>query len=130
MNLGMTLYIKNTLEAVDFYQKAFGMTLGYNEKFPNGTYMHAELQKDGKTIFAVSETKNDELITIMHELAKKKVPPTTSCGINFDTEEAIKVAFDMLAKEGIVYRPIGELPWSPCSADVLDKFGVYWYIYM
>lgn len=130
MNLGMTLYIKNTLEAVDFYQKAFGMTLGYNEKFPNGTYMHAELQKDGKTIFAVSETENDELVTIMHELAKKKVPPTTSCGINFDTEEAIKVAFDMLAKEGIVYRPIGELSWSPCSADVLDKFGVYWYIYM
>ncbi len=27
MNLGMTLYIKNTVEAVAFYQKAFGLSL-------------------------------------------------------------------------------------------------------
>ena len=33
-----------------------------------------------------------------------------------------------LAKDGTILREIGELPWSPCSADVLDKYGVYWYI--
>ncbi len=31
MTLGATLYIKNTKEAVVFYQKAFGMTLGTYE---------------------------------------------------------------------------------------------------
>lgn len=45
MQTGMTLYINHTLAAVEFYQEAFGLSLGYNEKFPNGTYMHAELQK-------------------------------------------------------------------------------------
>ena len=50
MTLGATLYIKDTKEAVVFYQEAFGMTLGYNVKNPDGTYMHAELQKDGQTI--------------------------------------------------------------------------------
>lgn len=64
MTLGATLYIKNTNEAVVFYQEAFGMTLGYNEKFSDGTYMHAELQKDGKTIFAVSEHNNEKVLPI------------------------------------------------------------------
>lgn len=40
MKLGATLYIKNTVEAVEFYKEAFGMTLGYNERFPDGTFMH------------------------------------------------------------------------------------------
>ncbi|MBQ8596351.1 MAG: VOC family protein [Lachnospiraceae bacterium] len=130
MQLGMTLYIQNTVEAVEFYKEAFGLTLGYNEKFPDGTYMHAELQKDGNTVFALSENKNRELVEVMHELAKTEISPTTSCGINFDTEDAINKAYDMLSKEGTVRRPLGALPWSVCSADVLDKYGVYWYIYM
>lgn len=41
MKLGATLYIKNTVEAVEFYKEAFGMTLGYNERFLDGTFMHA-----------------------------------------------------------------------------------------
>ena len=52
MQTGMTLYINHTLEAVEFYQEAFGLSLGYNEKFPDGTYMHAELQKNGVNVFA------------------------------------------------------------------------------
>lgn len=128
MNLGATLYIKNTIEAVEFYKEAFGMTLGYNEKFPDGTYLHAELQKNGQTIFAVSEHKNDELIAAMHRLASEKLWPTMSYGINFDTEEEVRKAYEALSKEGTILRPIGSLPWSACSADVLDKYGVYWYI--
>lgn len=130
MRLGMTLYIENTLEAVEFYQKAFGMTLGYNEKFPDGTYMHAELQKDGKSIFAVCETKRGEVAAALHELAGRELFPTTNCGIDFKTEEEVETAYNMLKEEGIVRRPLGPLPWNPYSADVLDKYGVYWYIHV
>lgn len=130
MTLGATLYIKNTKEAVVFYQEAFGMTLGYYEKFPDGTYMHAELQKDGITIFAVSEHNNEKLVADLHMQVTNKISPTVSLGIGFATEDEVKKAYDFLMKEGTVYREIGELPWSKCSADVLDKFGVYWYIYM
>lgn len=130
MELGITLYIKNTVEAVEFYKAAFGMTLGYNEKFPDGTYMHAELQKDGKTIVAVSESPNEEFVKTMQACAKKDIFPTVSCGISFDTEEEVHRAYNMLKEEGIVRRPLGPLPWSVCSADVLDKYGVYWYIYV
>lgn len=130
MKLGATLYIKNTPEAVKFYMEAFGMTLGYNEKFPDHTYMHAELQRDGQTVFAVSEHKNDDLVADMHKSASEKLMPTTSLGIGFVTEDEVKKAYEMLRQEGTVLRPIGELPWSKCSADVLDRYGVCWYLYL
>lgn len=130
MELGATLYIKNTNEAAEFYQEAFGMTLGYNVKFPDGTYMHAELQKDGKTIFAISERNNEKLVSDMHMQVANKRSPITSLGINFAGESEVKKAYEFLMREGVAFREIGELPWSKCSADVLDKYGVYWYIYM
>lgn len=130
MQIGMTLYISNTLEAVSFYQEVFGLSLGYNEKFPDGTYMHAELQKDDVTVFAVSESKNIELVSMMHELAKNEISPTTSIGVKFDAKDKIERAYNMLIIDGTIRRPLGPLPWSVCSADVLDKYGVYWYIYM
>lgn len=130
MKLGATLYIKNTNEAVVFYQEAFGLTLGYNEKFPDGTYMHAELQKDGETIFAISEHNNEKWVSDMRIQVANKLSPVISLGINFTTESKVKKAYEFLMREGIAYREIGELPWSKCSAAVLDKYGVYWYIYI
>lgn len=126
----MTLYIKNTLEAVEFYSQAFGLSIGYNEKHPDGTYMHAELQKDGVFKFAVSEHNNTELVSALHEFAQKRIFPTTNCGFKFDSEDKLRAAYDMLAAEGVVCRSLEPLPWSPLSADVLDKYGVYWYIHM
>ena len=65
MKLGATLYIKNTIEAVALYTEAFGLNLGYHEKFPDGTFMHASLLKNGQEIFAVSESHNDNFVNIM-----------------------------------------------------------------
>ena len=38
MRLGATLYIRNTAEAVGFYQEAFGLMLGYHEKYEDGSF--------------------------------------------------------------------------------------------
>jgi PhnB protein len=124
MTLGATLYISNSTEAVTFYQEAFGLTLGYNEKNPDGSYLHAALYKDGTEIFAVSESCNKEFVETMLNTSW----PTMSYGINFDSEEEIRKAYAFLADGGHVLRPLGPLPWSPCSADVVDKYGIYWYI--
>ena len=125
MELGATLYIRNTNEAVAFYQDAFGMTLGYSKKFPDGTYLHAELQKDGKTIFAVSEHDNEKLVSHMRMQVMGRICPTTSLGIGFSTEGEVRKAYECLLKEGVVFREIGELPWSKCSADILDKYDIH-----
>lgn len=128
MKLGATLYIKNTVEAVEFYKEAFGMTLGYNEKFPDGTFIHAVLLRDGHEVFAVSESQNDAFVKVMLTSSLKESRPTMSYGINFDNEDEVRKAYSMLAEGGKVLFPLGSLPWSSCCAEVIDKYGVYWYI--
>ncbi len=128
MKLGATVYIQNTLEAVPFYLKAFGLTLGYHETFPDGTYMHAALMKDGDEIFCVSESKNEAFVEIMLRSSLAKSRPTMSYGLNFANAGEVNKAYDLLRKEGTVMLPIGSLPWSACCAEVVDKYGVYWYI--
>lgn len=128
MKLGATLYIKGTIEAVEFYKEAFGMTLGYNEKFSDGTFMHAALLKDGEEIFAVSESQNDAFVDVMLSASLKEARPTMSYGINFENEEDVKKAYSILSVGGNVLFSLGALPWSSCCAEVVDKFGVYWYI--
>lgn len=126
MDLGATLYVKHNAEAVEFYCDAFGMTLGYNARNDDGTFLHAELLKGEKSIFAVSENNDDEIRRSM--LASER--PTMSYGINFDSDDELKHAYKNLAEGGHVLREMGSLSWSPCSADVVDKYGVYWYIYV
>jgi PhnB protein len=130
MKLGATLYIKNTMEAAEFYKEAFGLTLGYNEKNQAGNFMHATLLRDGQEIFSISESQNDPLVNIMLTATLEESRPTMSYGINFDNEEEIKKAYSMLEMDGRVLLPLGSLPWSACCAEVVDKYGVYWYIFL
>jgi len=62
------------------------------------------------------------------EAASDKVVPIASHGIDFDTEEELKKAYELLIEEGVVIRPLGKLPWDTLSADIVDKFGVCWYL--
>jgi len=128
MKLGATLYIKNSVEAVEFYKKAFGLTLGYNEKNPDGTFLHAALLKDGEEIFAMSESVNDRFIEMMLKSDLKQSRPTMSYSLNFNNEEEVKQAYALLIEGGTILFPLGKLPWSDCAAEVVDQFGVYWYI--
>jgi uncharacterized glyoxalase superfamily protein PhnB len=126
MTLGATLYLVDSIEAVRFYCESFGMTVGYNARHDDGSYLHAELLKDGASIFAVSES-DDEASKGAMMRAKQ---PTMSLGINLNDDGELRHAYDALKEDGHVLRPIGSLPWSPLSADVVDKFGVCWYLYV
>lgn len=126
MDLGATLYVKNSAEAVEFYIEAFRMTLGYNVKNSDGSFLHAELLKGEQSIFAVSENNDEEIVRSM--LASKQ--PTMSYGINLDNDDELHHAYKILVDGGHILRELGSLPWSPCSADIVDKYGVCWYIYV
>ncbi len=126
MNLGATLYVKNSVEAVDFYIEAFGMTLGYNARNSDGSFLHAELLRGEQSIFAVSENDDEEIVKSM--LASQR--PTMSYGINLDNDGELEHAYKTLVEGGHILRELGSLPWSPSSADIVDKYGVCWYIYV
>jgi len=129
LKLGATLYIQNTLEAVPFYMDAFGLTLGYHEFFPDGTYLHAALLKDGQEVFAVSESQNDAMVSLMLAANQTDARPTMSYGIDFATKAEIDHAYALLTQGGAILHAIGPLPWCDYCADVVDKYGVYWYLY-
>jgi uncharacterized glyoxalase superfamily protein PhnB len=126
MTLGSTVYVRNSLQAVAVYCDALGLTLGYSQKHDDGTYLHAELEKDGKTIFAVSESGDEGIAAAM----LKARQPTISLGVDLANNEELTRAFHLLSEGGHVLRPLGELPWSPLSADLVDRFGVCWYLFV
>ncbi len=128
MKLGATLYIRNTAEAVDFYREAFGLSLGYHEKNADGSYLHASLEKDGQEVFAVSECENEPFVRMMLSSDLKTARPTMSYGLTFDTADGVRKAFSALSASGTVMLPLGKLPWSDCCAEVVDRYGVYWYL--
>lgn len=127
MKIALQAYIKGSVEAIEFYQKAFGATLGYNVRNDDGSYMHAELYLDGQLLLALSEAKSD----VGNENMKRYSPtdyPTMNFSVNLENEEAVKKAYDILIEGGNILLPLGPLPWSTCCANVVDRFGVFWYI--
>ena len=49
-------------------------------------------------------------------------------GVEFDSREKLERAFSMLSEGGRVDTGIRELPWSPCAATVIDRYGVRWFL--
>lgn len=130
MKLGATLYITDTPGAAALYQRAFGLSLGYTAMNPDGTYLHASLCRDGQEIFAISESANPALLALMRRADLHTNRPTTNLGLGFPTEEEVIRAFTLLAAEGVVTLPLQPLPWCPLAAEVVDKYGVYWYLHL
>lgn len=114
---GVGLQVKGSIEAVEMYKKAFGLELGYHVLNKDGTFFHSELYKEGKEELDVVESNIDPVME----------NPVQLC-FTFSEEEELLNAFHILSEKGRVLMEVCELPWSPCAAEVIDKFGVRWYL--
>ncbi len=116
----MQLYIKNSKEAVPFYEKAFGVTVTGGYKSQDGSYIHAELNLFGQTL-ALSET-----------LAENSISGNTMqfC-LHFAEHEAtiIKDAYSILREGAEIKHPLGPCFFSPYMFELTDKFGVNWCLF-
>lgn len=79
------VYVKNSLEAAEFYCKAFGAEI--TRAFPNadGTaYEHCELSVNGEGFLALAEAANPCDVAFLHKMkwaAKRRCSmPLTCCG--------------------------------------------------
>jgi uncharacterized glyoxalase superfamily protein PhnB len=129
MKIGLQVYVQGTREAVPFYQKAFGATLGYNVKNPDGTYMHAELMMEGTLLLALSESGSSTGAENMKRYSSTDYP-TMNFSVKLDSAEDVKRTYEILSEGGNILLPLGPLPWSACCTNVVDRFGVFWYIYV
>ncbi len=127
MKIGLQVYIKGSADAIDFYQKAFGTVLGYNVRNADGTYMHAELYLDDQMLIALSEAGSNTGTELMMQHSSSDYP-TMNFGVSLGSAEAVTKAYEVLTEGGIILLPIGPLPWNACCANVIDRFGVFWYI--
>lgn len=116
----MQVYVKGSVEAVNTYQKAFNAEILGLYPDDNGGYMHSELNAYGQ-ILAVSElTENSVIGNTMQfcfELGK-------------GSEELVKKAFEVLKNGATIYEPIGPCDYSPCMFSLIDKFGVFWCLFV
>lgn len=119
MRVALQAYVKNSIEAVGFYQKAFGAALGYNVRNPDNTFMHAELNVNNENLLLLSELTGDAVIG-----------NTMQFCVMFGSEnvEAVKNAYQVLSEGGQILYSLGPSSWSECMADIIDKFGLRWYI--
>ncbi|KAB8145746.1 VOC family protein [Chloroflexia bacterium SDU3-3] len=127
MKIGFQLYLRDSAKAVALYQRAFGATLGHHVYSPDGTFMHAELYVDGTLLLAVSEANNTHAQQDMARYSATTYPAMNFC-VTLESEQAVRHAYAALAEGANILYPLGPLPWSACCANVVDRFGVFWYL--
>lgn len=95
MILGAALYMQDSADTAAFCCDAFGMAIGYHAWHENGTYLHAELEKGGNSLFAVSKSSDGSIKTAMlsgHQ-------PTMSLAINLGSDDELSHAYETLVKD-------------------------------
>jgi uncharacterized glyoxalase superfamily protein PhnB len=116
----MQLYALGSGEAVELYMKAFNATLGFHVKDTDSTYYHAELDICGHTL-AVAEA-NEE-----------RIPGNTMqfcLHYGEGNEDQVKQAYEVLKEGSEILFPLGPCDFSSLCADLIDKFGARWCLFV
>lgn len=119
----MQIYTEGSVEAVELYQKAFDAVLGYNVKSADDTFYHAELDVYGQ-IIAVAERPDHGNNGITGN--------TMQFCLHFGEgeENTVKKAYEVLKDGAKILVPLGPCEFSPCMADLIDKYGVRWCLFV
>ena len=118
----MQVYVKGSVEAVELYQKAFNAELGYNVKNEDGAFYHSELNVYGQIISVAERTGDDGSIpgnTMQFCLQFSK-----------EEEDLLRQAYDTLTDNAEILFPLGPCDYSDHTADLIDKFGVRWCLFI
>lgn len=115
--IGVGLYVKNSIEAVPTYMEALGLSLGYHVLNDDGSYYHSELYRG-----------EEEILSVVEASVEVSGQSTVQLSFLFDDEAELRHAYDVLSKGANLLFPLGEMPWSPLAADLIDRFGVRWYL--
>lgn len=110
-------------EAVNFYSTLFDDSeiidierYGPNDPEPEGSVKQAHFSLNGQRFMAKdSHLKHNFDFT-----------PAISFFIESDSEKDIDDAFKVLAKEGVVFMPLEQYPFSPKFGWVQDRYGISW----
>ena len=123
MKITPQVYVRGSVDAAEAYCRAFGVQITFQIRKEDGTYAHCELSMGDRPFIALSEAPPD----------CEPVPayPWRTMAFNvyeMGTEDAVRNAFQVLSEGGTVVTAVGPCDWSACCANVIDRFGVFWWI--
>jgi len=119
------VYVKNSVEAVEFYQNAFDAKLGFNVKNPEGNeYWHAELNIFGQDL-AISESN----VVLKNERIEGN-SMQFCLHFNKNEKDIVTKAYNVLKNNAKnIDHQLGPCDFSPHMASLIDKFGIFWCIF-
>ncbi|MCL1823839.1 MAG: VOC family protein [Oscillospiraceae bacterium] len=123
MKIDSQIYAVGSIEAVEMYRRAFGAEISFEVKNDDGTYLHCELSVDGQHFISVSEAGDN--------CEKETVYPWRTMAFNvhdMGSKEAVDNAFAVLSENGTIIDDVGPCDWNEYCANVIDKFGAFWWI--
>ena len=122
MKIGAQVYVKGSIEAAEMYCRAFGAEVSFSIKNQIGTYEHCELSVNGEFFMCISEIGlfGEEIIQENRFTMAFNVP-------GLGSEQEVQRVHDILSEGGHVLH-LGPRPWSSFCCDVIDRFGVFWWI--
>ena len=117
----MQVFVKRSDKALEFYQKAFdtkALCAYYNS---DGMIMHAEIDIYGQ-IMMISEQTEENAVT----------GNTMMFCLHFGEgkENIVKKIYDVLKDGAKSVSPLEPCDYSPLHAVLVDKFGVWWCIFV
>ncbi|MDR2687104.1 MAG: hypothetical protein LBB75_05070 [Oscillospiraceae bacterium] len=127
--IGPHVYVKGSAEAARLYKEAFRLEdKGKPILDADGNIWHHVLARDGENIISLSEDKY-----LPAEFLKSDpddVRPIMLFQVVFEKEEELRRAFGLLSKNGNPCAGLRTEPHAVLSCDVIDLFGVFWYLYV
>lgn len=123
----LQIYVKGSDEAFEFYKKAFDAKIGFQDIDENGEVIHRELDVCGQAI-AVGEARD----TTRAGGNKRITGNTMQFCVQFEKgqEDRVRKAYETLREGSEIITPFGELFFSPCGVELIDKYGVWWCIFV
>ena len=117
----MQVFVKESDKALEFYQKAFDTEAICVYPNSDGTLMHAEIDINGQ-IMMISELMEEGAVT----------GNTMMFCLHFGEgkEDIVKRIYDVLKDEARSVSPLEPCDYSPLNAVLVDKFGVWWCIFV
>jgi PhnB protein len=113
-------YINGTIEALDFYCKAFNAKSQncFKNADSDNFYAHAEIVIDEQAILGISERLCYNLDFTSGNAMQ--------FWLLFDNEQRVKAAYDVLKDNAEVRCPPSPGGWCEVMVDLTDKYGIRW----
>ena len=111
---------KEALKTVKMYQKAFDAEILGLYPDDNGGYMHSEL-KAFDQILAVSELQGELILGNTMQFCFH---------MGAGNEAKVLKAYEVLKDGADVQVPAGPCDYSPCMFSLIDRFGVFWCMFV